>query len=230
MWPEDDEDEELSEDGEELDEEELFERVEAAFREERARIRTATNRAWLERLRETYADQIDDQTLEGIAAVRGGDLIELIDDRLAEIDQRTRQPPEVDGEIARLRAELVARDRRDREAAALRETEERRRRQALERERAGQERAAAARRTQERAQKAEAEQRAAARLANAKAAEIEARAAVLRAQAARPEKARVGGADPSPPARPHRIGPGARGYRADQRRGGAAVADGTRRP
>lgn len=189
MWPEDEEDDELDEVAEEDDgdEDAVIERIEAAFRQEHARIRGATNREWLHRLRANYEAEIADLALVGVAADRAHDLIDLIYERLAELEaaeQRRLRLAEDAAAAARQRAELAARDRRHREAAARRQSAERDRRE-QERERARQERAAADRR-KEREREAEAEQRtAAARLANAKAAEIEARAAVLKAQAAR---------------------------------------------
>lgn len=191
MWPEDEEDDELDE-VEEDDEDAVIERVEAAFRQEYARIRGATSREWLHRLRANYEAEIADLALVGVAAARAHDLIDLIYERLAELEaaeQRRLRVAEDAAAAARQRAELAARERRHREEAARRQTEERDRREQRERERARPKRAAADRRGQDRARQADAEQKAAAaRLANAQAAEIEARAALLRAQAARAER------------------------------------------
>ena len=60
-------------------------RVERAYREERARVRASEDLAELRTLRDTYRTQVADGTLHGIAAVRGDDLLEFIDDRITDL-------------------------------------------------------------------------------------------------------------------------------------------------
>ena len=84
----DDESEESDEGVEYLEEEdpaEILARVEHAYREERARIRASEDLAELGTMRKTYRAQLSDGTLYGIAAVRGDDLLELIDDRITDL-------------------------------------------------------------------------------------------------------------------------------------------------
>lgn len=60
-------------------------RVERAYREERARVRATVDLDELRTMRELYRTQIADGTLHGIAAVRGNDLLEQIDDRVTDL-------------------------------------------------------------------------------------------------------------------------------------------------
>ncbi len=60
-------------------------RVERAYREERARVRASVDLDELRMMRELYRTQVADGTLHGIAAVRGNDLLEHIDDRITDL-------------------------------------------------------------------------------------------------------------------------------------------------
>ena len=60
-------------------------RVERAYREERARVRASVDLDELRTMRELYRTQIANGTLHGIAAVRGNDLLEHIDDRITDL-------------------------------------------------------------------------------------------------------------------------------------------------
>lgn len=209
MWPEDDDEDDLDGfvDEEEGDDEDIVARVETAFREERAWIRTATDTDALRELRVTYKAQIADEVLVGVAALRAGDLVELIDSRLADLKaarlqrERSQLPPTPVREQA-------SREHREREAEERRAAE-RANREREDRERVRRERAKTEREAQERARKVDTQQRAAAaRLANAKAAEIEARAALVQAQAARAARAPARPTTASPPATSApRVGP-----------------------
>ena len=84
----DDESEETDEETESTDEEdpgELLARVEHAYREERTRVRASVDLDELRTMRELYRGQVADGTLHGIAAVRGNDLLEHIDDRITDL-------------------------------------------------------------------------------------------------------------------------------------------------
>lgn len=62
--------------------------VEATFREQRAIVRESRDLGDLRRMRRNLQDAIAGDLLEGVAAARGRDLIELIDDRVAELRSR----------------------------------------------------------------------------------------------------------------------------------------------
>lgn len=87
----DDDDDEIEESNEgvaypeEEDAAEILARVEHAYREERARVRASEDLAELRTMRETYREELSAGTLTGVAAVRGGDLLELIDDRITDL-------------------------------------------------------------------------------------------------------------------------------------------------
>ncbi len=131
-----------------------------------------------------------------LGRARCADLLELAEDRVVELKAARMRVPEAqtttpvqrvletaDGaEVRRLRDELAARDRRDREAAERRVSE---RDAATKRERDGRETQNRQREADQRDRARRDEQRAtAARVANARAAEIEARTALLRQRAA----------------------------------------------
>ena len=85
---EDDEIEETDEETESAEEEdpgEVLSRVERVYREERASVRASVDLDELRAMRELYRAQIADGTLHGIAAVRGNDLLEHIDDRITDL-------------------------------------------------------------------------------------------------------------------------------------------------
>jgi hypothetical protein len=89
MWDWDDdapegEDEDL--DGEEGDDPgELLARVERAFRADRARIRACGDVGELRAMQDDFRASLADGTLYGVAAVRGNDLLELIDERITDL-------------------------------------------------------------------------------------------------------------------------------------------------
>ena len=83
---ESDDDESDGDDDDESDEDPaMLARLDAVFREERAKIRTSNDVAALRTDRAAYQRQVASGELKGAVAVRGNDLIELIDDRLIEI-------------------------------------------------------------------------------------------------------------------------------------------------
>lgn len=180
------------------------------------------------------------QSDSDLGRARYADLLELAEDRVVELkaakvrQQGTptaatvwRAPDTGEGaEVRRLRDELAARDRRDREAAELRASErdvatkrEREGREARDRQRAADER--------DRGRRDEA-RAAAARVSNAMAAEIEARTALLRQRAALATRAapREVAVEPG---RPHRAAVPARKSRAAHP-GSAPTAGGGRQP
>ncbi len=88
MWKwDDDEDESVEETGQddELDAEELLARVERAFRADRARIRACGDVGELRAMQDEFQASLADGTLYGIAALRGNDLVELIDARITDL-------------------------------------------------------------------------------------------------------------------------------------------------
>ncbi len=76
------------EDDEEEDDGDNDAAVEATFREERAAIRASVDLADLRRVRRNLQDALADGGLAGVAAARARDLVELIDDRIAELRAR----------------------------------------------------------------------------------------------------------------------------------------------
>ncbi|MCA9488762.1 MAG: hypothetical protein H6738_20300 [Alphaproteobacteria bacterium] len=213
MWPYDDEEDE-GWDEFDLDEDEDYEdviaRVEAAYRSERARIRTSSDVSALREMQAVYVDQLAEGELTGVAGMRARDLIEQIEERVAALDAARRA-------------------RADRAEIARREAERRAERETLRRTRAREE---AARRQRDEAQQqarerarrvAEEERAAAAWLANAKAAEVEARVAMLRARAARAARATA----PAVASRPARRQPKPERRSELERAVTAPVAEGT---
>jgi hypothetical protein len=90
-WLDDEEDESADEEGdgiEEDDEDNSDAAIEASFREQRARVRGSTDAADLRRMRRNLQDALVREALNGLAAARGRDLVELIDDRIAELRAR----------------------------------------------------------------------------------------------------------------------------------------------
>ena len=86
---ESDDDESDDDDGDDDDESDedpaMLVRLEAVFRAERAKIKTSNDVAALRTDRAAYQRQVASGELKGAVAVRGNDLMELIDDRLIEI-------------------------------------------------------------------------------------------------------------------------------------------------
>lgn len=62
--------------------------VEATFREERAAVRASIDLPDLRRVRRNLQDALAEGELAGVAAARARDLVELIDDRIAELRAR----------------------------------------------------------------------------------------------------------------------------------------------
>lgn len=62
--------------------------VEATFREERAAVRASIDLPDLRRVRRNLHDALAEGDLAGVAAARARDLVELIDDRIAELRAR----------------------------------------------------------------------------------------------------------------------------------------------
>ncbi len=62
--------------------------IEATFREERAAVRASIDLPDLRRVRRNLQDALADDSLAGVAAARARDLVELIDDRIAELRAR----------------------------------------------------------------------------------------------------------------------------------------------
>lgn len=90
-WLDDEEDESADEEGEtveEDDEDNSDAAIEASFREQRARVRGSTDAADLRRMRRNLQDALAREVLSGLAAARARDLVELIDDRIAELRAR----------------------------------------------------------------------------------------------------------------------------------------------
>ena len=90
-WLDDEEDESADEEGDgikEDDEDNSDAAIEASFREQRARVRGSTDAADLRRMRRNLQDALAREALNGLAAARGRDLVELIDDRIAELRAR----------------------------------------------------------------------------------------------------------------------------------------------
>lgn len=90
-WLDDEEDglaEEEPEVADEDDEDNSEAAVEATFREQRARVRGSTDAAELRRIRRNLQDALAREVLNGLAAARARDLVELIDDRIAELRAR----------------------------------------------------------------------------------------------------------------------------------------------
>ena len=89
MWNWDDDGDELVEETEqgddEADAEELLARVERAFRADRARIRACSDVGELRAMQDDFRASLADGTLYGIAALRGNDLLELIDERITDL-------------------------------------------------------------------------------------------------------------------------------------------------
>lgn len=82
----DDENEETdAEDGETDDEDHSDAAVEASFREQRAVVRGSGDLGDLRRMRRNLQNALDGEVLEGLTAARARDLVELIDDRIAEV-------------------------------------------------------------------------------------------------------------------------------------------------
>lgn len=83
----DDENEETdAEDGEaEDDDDEDEAAIEATFREHRAAVRGSNDLADLRRKRRNLQEALADEKLDGLNAARARDLVELIDDRIAEV-------------------------------------------------------------------------------------------------------------------------------------------------
>jgi len=82
----DDSEDEAQDAGDE--DEDLFARVDRAYRDERAKVRTSEDIAELQEMRETYHEQLMEGKLPGIAGVRANDLIEQIDDRITDLRSR----------------------------------------------------------------------------------------------------------------------------------------------
>lgn len=59
--------------------------VEASFREQRAVVRGSGDLGDLRRMRRNLQNALDGEVLEGLTAARARDLVELIDDRMAEV-------------------------------------------------------------------------------------------------------------------------------------------------
>ena len=89
MWDwDDDDDDELVEEtvqDDEPDAEELLARVERAFRADRARIRACGDVGELRAMQDDFRASLADGTLYGVAALRGNDLLELIDERITDL-------------------------------------------------------------------------------------------------------------------------------------------------
>ncbi len=62
--------------------------IEATFREERAAVRASVDIPDLRRVRRNLQDALAEGDLAGVAAARARDLVELIDDRIAELRAR----------------------------------------------------------------------------------------------------------------------------------------------
>lgn len=86
-WDDDEDDETVDEieEEEEEDDAELLARVERAYRSERSRIRACTDVEELRSMRNSYRQQLTSRTLVGVAAIRGNDLLEIIDDRITDL-------------------------------------------------------------------------------------------------------------------------------------------------
>ena len=86
MWNWDD-DELVEETGQddEPDDDELLARVERAFRADRARIRACGDVGELRAMQDDFRASLADGTLYGVAALRGNDLVELIDERITDL-------------------------------------------------------------------------------------------------------------------------------------------------
>lgn len=96
-WLDDDEEDESAEEegdeGEDEDDEEQSEAaIEASFREERANVRRSVDLGDLRRKRRNLQSALDEERIDGLTAARARDLVELIDDRIAEV--RARQMTE----------------------------------------------------------------------------------------------------------------------------------------
>lgn len=87
-WLDDEEDESDEQDEAEDDEDDSDAAVEATFREQRAIVRESRDLGDLRRMRRNLQNAIAGDVLEGVAAARARDLIELIDDRVAELRAR----------------------------------------------------------------------------------------------------------------------------------------------
>lgn len=89
MWNWDDDGDELVEETEQGDDEgdaeELLARVERAFRADRARIRACADVSELRAMQDEFQASLADGTLYGVAALRGNDLVELIDARITDL-------------------------------------------------------------------------------------------------------------------------------------------------
>ena len=86
----DDENEEVDEEGDESEEDDEDDdaAVEAAFREERAKVRSSTDLPDLRRKRRNLQSALDNETIDGLNAARARDLVELLDDRIAAVRAR----------------------------------------------------------------------------------------------------------------------------------------------
>ena len=94
-FDDDDENEEVDEEGEESEEESEDDdednsdaAVETAFREERAKVRASSDQPDLRQKRRNLQNALDNETIDGLNAARARDLVELIDDRIAELRAR----------------------------------------------------------------------------------------------------------------------------------------------
>jgi hypothetical protein len=95
-FDDDDEHEEVDEEGDESEEESEDDddegnsdaSVEAAFREERAKVRASNDQPDLRQKRRNLQGALDAEKLHGLNAARARDLVELIDDRIAELRAR----------------------------------------------------------------------------------------------------------------------------------------------
>lgn len=92
-WLDDDEEDESAEEegdeGEdEGDEEQSEAAIEASFREERANVRRSADLGDLRRKRRNLQNALDTEQIDGLTAARARDLVELIDDRIAEVRAR----------------------------------------------------------------------------------------------------------------------------------------------
>lgn len=84
----DDENDASGDDDEEEDDGDNDAAVEATFREERAAVRASIDLPDLRRVRRNLQDALAEGDLAGVAAARARDLVELIDDRIAELRAR----------------------------------------------------------------------------------------------------------------------------------------------
>lgn len=90
-WLDDDDDENTETDADEEEDDEDDNdpaAIEASFREQRAALRANVDTADLRRIRRNLQNALAGGNLDALVAARAGDLVEIIDDRIAELRAR----------------------------------------------------------------------------------------------------------------------------------------------